>query len=174
MEKTYNIKNKQTGYIFNMSKADCDRLVLEEPYNFEVVDKDYVSPIKEEPKETPTFKKVVVEDKPKALEDYSVPELKEYLTKNNVEFKSSAKKAELLELALNYNELECEKAEKTRLLLEKADKYGVEYTDKTSDNELETAIIEKLTAIVKEKDIELTQNPVTIDYLEDLLKDNEE
>ena len=24
MEKTYNIKNKQTGYIFNMSKADCD------------------------------------------------------------------------------------------------------------------------------------------------------
>ncbi len=103
MEKTYNIKNKQTGYIFNMSKADCDRLVLEEPYNFEVVDKDYVSPIKEEPKETPTFKKVVVEDKPKVLEDYSVPELKEYLTKNNIEFKSNAKKAELLTIFQQQN-----------------------------------------------------------------------
>ena len=167
MEKTYNIKNKQTGYIFNMSKADCDRLLLEEPYNFEVVDKDYVSPLQEKPQETPTFKKVVVEDKPKALEDYTANELKEYLTKNNIEFKSSAKKAELLELALkvgtNKSDLE-----------EKADKYGVEYTNETSDSELEAAIIEKLTAIVKEKDIELTQNPVTIDYLEDLLKENEE
>ena len=103
MEKTYNIKNKQTGYIFNMSKADCDRLVLEEPYNFEVVDKDYVSPIKEEPKETPTFKKVVVEDKPKVLEDYSVPELKEYLTKNTIEIKSNAKKAELLTIFQQQN-----------------------------------------------------------------------
>ena len=167
MEKTYNIKNKQTGYIFNMSKADCDRLVTEEPYNFEVVDKDYVSPIKEEPKETPTFKKVVVEDKSKTLEDYSVPELKEYLTKNNIEFKSNAKKAELLELALKVGTNESN-------LRDKADEYGVEYTDETSDSELETAIIEKLTAIVKEKDIELTQNPVTIDYLEDLLKENEE
>lgn len=167
MEKTYNIKNKQTGYIFNMSKADCDRLVREEPYNFEVVDKDYVSPLQEEPKETPTFKKVVVEDKPKTLEDYSVPELKEYLTKNKIEFKSSAKKAELLELALKIGTKESN-------LREKADEYGVEYTDETSDSELETAIIEKLVSIVKEKNIELTQNPVTIDYLEDLLKDNEE
>ena len=167
MEKTYNINNKQTGYIFNMSKADCDRLVLEEPYNFEVVDKDYVSPLQKEPKETPTFKKVVVEDKPKALEDYSVPELKEYLTKNNIEFKSSAKKAELLELALKVGTNESS-------LRDKADEYGVEYTEETSDSELETAIIEKLVSIAKEKDIELTQNPVTIDYLEDLLKDNEE
>lgn len=167
MEKTYNIKNKQTGYVFNMSKADCDRLVLDEPYNFEVIDKDYVSPIKSEAKETSTFKKVVVEAKVKSLEDYTINELKEYLTKNNIEFKSGAKKAELLELALKVGTNESD-------LKQKADKYGVEYTDKTSDSELETAIIEKLTAIVKEKDIELTQNPVTIDYLEDLLKENEE
>lgn len=174
MEKTYNIRNKQTGYIFNMSKADCDRLVTEEPYNFEVVDKNYVSPVNTETKKTPTFKKVVVEDKPKTLEDYSVPELKEYLTKNNVDFKSSAKKAELLELALNYNKLAAEKAEKTRLLLEKADKYGVEYTVETTDEELENAIIEKLTAIVTEKEVEIEQSPATIEYLEDLLKDDEE
>lgn len=167
MEKTYNIKNKQTGYIFNMSKADCDRLVLEEPYNFEVVDKDYISPLQEESKKTPTFKKVVVDDKPKALEDYSVPELKEYLTKNNIEFKSSAKKTELLDLAIKGGAKESD-------LKKKADKYGVEYTNETSDSELETAIIEKLGAIVKEKNIELNQNPVTIDYLEGLLKDNEE
>ena len=108
MEKTYNIKNKKTGYIFNMSKTDCDRLVIEEPYNFEVVDKDYISPIKEDSKKTSTFNKVVEEDKPKTLEDYTVPELKEYLTKNNIEFKSSAKKVELLEMALNHNKLDTE------------------------------------------------------------------
>lgn len=167
MEKTYNIKNKQTGYVFNMSKTDCDRLVRDEPYNFEVVDKDYVSPLLAETKETPTFKKVVVEDKPKTLKDYSVPELKEYLTKNNIEFKSGAKKAELLGLALKVGTNESD-------LRQKADKYGVEYTDETSDSELETAIVEKLVSIVKEKNIKLTQNPVTIDYLENLLKDNEE
>lgn len=167
MEKTYNIKNKQTGYIFNMSKTDCDRLVRDEPYNFEVVDKNYVPPLSSESKETPTFKKVVVEDKLKTLEDYSVLELKEYLTKNNIEFKSNTKKNELLELALKVGTNESD-------LRQKADKYGVEYTDETSDSELENAIIEKLVSIVKEKDIELTQNPVTIDYLENLLKDNEE
>ena len=111
MEKTYNIKNKQTGYIFNMSKTDCDRLVKEEPYNFEVVDKDYISPIQEGTKKTSTFKKVVEEDKSKTLEDYTVPELKEYLSENNIEFKSGAKKAELLEMALKHNKLGTEQAE---------------------------------------------------------------
>ena len=164
---TYTVKNISTGFLFDLSKEDCDKLVLEEPFNFVVLDKNYVSPIQAAVKQKDTYKKVVVDDEPKAIEDYSDSELKEYLTKNNIKFKSSAKKYELLELALKVGTNEPD-------LREKADKYGVVYTDETSDSELETAIIEKLVSIAKEKDIDMTQNPVSIDYLEDLLKDNEE
>ena len=164
---TYTVKNISTGFLFDLSKEDCDKLVMEEPFNFVVLDKNYVSPIQAAVKENDTYKKVVVDDKQKTVEDYTIAELKDYLKKNNIEFKSSANKAELLDLALKVGTNEPD-------LREKADKYGVEYTDETSDFELEAAIIEKLVSIIKEKDIDITQNPVSIDYLEDLLKDNEE
>ena len=43
----YAVKNKVTGYTYKLPKEDVDRLVVDEPHNFEVIDKDYVKPVTE-------------------------------------------------------------------------------------------------------------------------------
>nr|DAX39297.1 MAG TPA: HeH/LEM domain [Caudoviricetes sp.] len=107
MEKVYKVKNKITGFIFELSKEVCDKLVTEEPYNFEVIDKDYVPPVRESEQTQSVASKVVVEkpqdgsgkgEKTEILEDLTVPQLKEKLDELKIEYAKSAKKADLIAL----------------------------------------------------------------------------
>lgn len=41
----FNVKNKITGYTYKLPKEDVDRLVIDEPHNFEVIDEDYIKPV---------------------------------------------------------------------------------------------------------------------------------
>jgi len=64
-----NIQYKPTGFIFDVSKEEADRLLLEEPENFKAMDEDYKAPeveeeetefielVKDEPKEEKAAKK---------------------------------------------------------------------------------------------------------------------
>lgn len=101
-KETYKIKNKATGFVFHLTKEDCDRLVTEEPHNFVVVDDDYVSPLATPQAKTSTYKKVVEDggdgNKPKTYEEMTVAELKDILEERKIEFAKSAKKADLIEL----------------------------------------------------------------------------
>ena len=49
--KTYKIMYIPTKNVFELSKTECDKLILEEPNNFKVLDENYVLP-KHEEKET--------------------------------------------------------------------------------------------------------------------------
>lgn len=101
----YTIKNLVTGFTFDLTKEECDKLVIEEPYNFEVIDKDYVSPVGTVEAETSTYSQVVVgenEETPKVrgLDEYSYNELKKFAKENNL--KQSGKKEELLARCVEY------------------------------------------------------------------------
>ena len=58
----FEVKNKVTGYIFRLPKDDVDKLIIEEPHNFEVIDKDYVKPVKEIENKT-VYAQIVEEEK---------------------------------------------------------------------------------------------------------------
>lgn len=109
----YDVKNKATGKIFNLSKEICDRLVKEEPYNFEVIDKDYVPPKTENKEETTTYNKVVVEPGEQTGEneapDYekmTVAQLTELCEAKKIEIPKKAKKADVIKLLEEYKEPE--------------------------------------------------------------------
>lgn len=105
-KNSYKIKNKKTGFEFLLPKEECDRLVMDEPHNFVVIDEDYVSPLAAKEEKTSTYNKVVdngnqdgeEEKEPKTLEDLTVAELKKILEEREIEYAKSAKKAELIEL----------------------------------------------------------------------------
>lgn len=101
----YQVKNKITGYVYDLPKEDCDRLVTEEPYNFEVIDKDYIMP-DTEVKKTTVYSQVVEdennsEDIVKPIAEYTYNELKAYLKKYGLD--TSGKKDDLMQKALDYN-----------------------------------------------------------------------
>lgn len=100
-EKTYTIKNLVTGYLFNLTKEECDKLVLNEPHNFKVIDEDYVAPEVEESKKSTVFEKVVIKNSPETGaegEEWTVPQIKAKLDELKIDYPKSAKKAELLAL----------------------------------------------------------------------------
>lgn len=105
-KNSYKIKNKKTGFEFLLPKEECDRLVMDEPHNFVVIDADYVSPLAAKEEKTSTYNKVVdngnqdgeEEKEPKTLEDLTVAELKKILEEREIVYAKSAKKAELIEL----------------------------------------------------------------------------
>ncbi len=88
-EKFYNVKNLKTGYIYNLRKNDCDRLITEEPDNFEIVDKDYVKPVKKTDEKT-VYEQVIVDNElpaiaiNKSIAEYTYAELKKYCKENNL------------------------------------------------------------------------------------------
>lgn len=114
MKKSYTVKNKVTGFTFLLKKEICDELVINEPFNFEVLDKDYVSPIKEV-EETTVYSKIVGTDEEESEEDemnqvqdedeqelnkMTVPELKAYAAKLNIDIKSLTRKDDIIERIL--------------------------------------------------------------------------
>lgn len=59
--QTFKVKNKITGFIFNLPKEECDRLIIEEPHNFTVIDKKYNKPDIAKKSEKSIFEKVAGE-----------------------------------------------------------------------------------------------------------------
>lgn len=105
---TLEVKNIQTGFTYKLNDNVAEKLVREEPYNFQIVSKNYVP--KEEPKqETTTYQKVVVEEKPEqktetaleALKDLTKKQLQDLLTEKGISFSSSANKTVLINLLSN-------------------------------------------------------------------------
>lgn len=115
----YDIKYIPTGFIFNVAKEECERLVKEEPHNFVIVDKAYKKPI-EKPVEVKNevYDSIVEEEEPIVEEeeqecsvevaddevpepDYEamkVAELKAVLDEKGIEYAAKANKAQLLDL----------------------------------------------------------------------------
>lgn len=60
--KAYTIKNLITGHTYKLYKEDVDSLIIAEPYNFAVIDEDYIAPAKEDMTDLSTYKKIVVEN----------------------------------------------------------------------------------------------------------------
>ena len=60
MKKVFKIQYIPTKNIFELSKNECDRLMLEEPNNFKVIDEDYTAPV-EEPEQTSVEQESIVE-----------------------------------------------------------------------------------------------------------------
>lgn len=97
----YTVRNKVTGFTFELTKEVCDNLILEEPYNFEVLDKDYIHPSEKAAEEQTTYNQVIVEDKTTKendLEAKTVQELKKLCDENKIEYDKKAKKADLIKL----------------------------------------------------------------------------
>lgn len=101
MTETYTLQNTITGMTYSLDKEICDKLVVEEPETFKVVDKTYVEPEKEVIDNRSTFEKVVVSTP--SLEKLTVEELKYMCNVRSIEYKKNSKKAELIELINGYN-----------------------------------------------------------------------
>lgn len=59
----FKVRNKITGYIYKLSKSDVDELIINSPFDFEVIDKDYAAPV-QEPEEKTVYAQIVEEIKP--------------------------------------------------------------------------------------------------------------
>lgn len=122
------IKFKPTGNIFDLPEEEAKRIVIEDKgFNYEVLDGE-IKIDDETPEETTVYNQIVEnetendnaeekteeteeDDKPKALEDYTIPELKSRLDELKIPYSKSAKKADLIALFSNDTEEKTEETE---------------------------------------------------------------
>lgn len=142
MKNYFDVKNLVTGFVFSLPKEDVDRLFFDEPHNFKVIDKEYVPP-KAKPQEKTVYEKVI--------EDDTTDETGK--TQDEVKGIAEYTYAELKEYLKQHKQNTSGKKED---LLQRALEYNKELTD---------LILE-----AEERGVEITQNPITVDELKELLE----
>ena len=97
---TFKVKYIPTGFIYELPKERCDYLVLNEPFNFEVVDKGYKNPIEPKEDNTSVYNKVIAdENEPTLREKYelmSVKKLVAYAKEKEYDLKKATKKDDII------------------------------------------------------------------------------
>lgn len=104
MAQRFTIKNKVTGFTFNLTKEECDKLVLEEPHNFEVIDKKYKSPVADKPNKKSVYEKLIVDEKKTGegegetvdFDSMTIAQLKEYADKKDYDLGNLRIKADII------------------------------------------------------------------------------
>lgn len=118
------IKFKPTGNIFDLPEEEARRIVVEDRgLNYEVLDGEIKIDDKT-PEETTVYNQIVEnetenddteeteeDDKPKTLEECTIPELKSRLDELKIPYSKSAKKADLIALFSNDTEEKTEETE---------------------------------------------------------------
>lgn len=96
MTKTFTLQNTMTGMTYSVDKETCDRMVIEEPETFKVIDEDYKEPEKEFIDTRSVSEKVIIKEQP--LDTLKVAELKNICDVRSIQYKKGATKPELIAL----------------------------------------------------------------------------
>ena len=98
-KKVFQIQNTITKYVFKLTKEECDNIMLNDPHNFRVLDKDYTPPFPEEAKSKTIFEKVIGEENEETTVNYeekTVAELKAYAAEKGYDLGTATRKADII------------------------------------------------------------------------------